>query len=305
MARALLPRDPVDRTRWLALGAATLIGSAVVYAVAVEPRWLQPRRTRIHIRDLPPSLEGLRIALLTDLHAGGATPFSLIRRAVRLACRDEPHLIALTGDFAADDAPDFTEVLDALRPLSAPLGVYAVPGNHDYVVGIEEWRRQIGAHPSIVDLTNEHRLLTVDGARLCIAGIDDYYRGSPRLRLPPPEARDATILLAHSPDQAERCRRGYDAVDLILSGHTHSGQIRIPLLGAPLSSAEHPRLYQDGVRRRPWTQVYVSRGIGTVGLPARFFARPEVSLLELTGARRPPRGRPGHAPQRIPALRLR
>lgn len=244
----------------------------------------------IHVRGLPSELEGLRIGLLTDLHAGNEGHYRLIRRAVSMLIAERPDLVALTGDFAADEACGFAEVLTALEGLNAPLGVYTVPGNHDYIVGIEQWRAAMRQHPVIVDLTNRYRVIDLDDVRLCVAGVDDFYLGSPRLRLPPPEERDFTLLLAHSPDEAERCRRAHDSVGLIVSGHTHGGQIRIPFFGAPVNSAENADLYDEGLRRRPWTQVYTSRGLGTVHLPVRLFARPEVTVLELTGAPRPRRG---------------
>lgn len=268
-------------------GALVAVAGAVVYARWIEPRWLQLRHRRIHVRGLPQALEGLRMGLLTDLHAGEESHYRLIRRAVGMLNRERPDIVALTGDFAADDAQGFDEVLDALDGLRAPLGVYAVPGNHDYVVGIDLWREAMERHPFIQDLTNQYRLLKHGAVRLCVAGVDDYYEGSPRLRLPPPDQRDFTLLLAHSPDEAERVRRAYDAVNLIVSGHTHGGQVRLPFLPAPINSAERSDLYEEGLRRRPWTQVYTSRGLGTVHLPLRFFARPEVAVLELTGASRP------------------
>lgn len=264
-------------------GVATGLG---IYARWVEPRWLQLRRRCIHVRGLPPAMEGLTVGLLTDLHAGTAGDLRLVRRAVRMLMAETPDLVALTGDFAADDARDFRDVLGALDGLRAPLGVYAVPGNHDHLVGIERWRRDVARHPTIVDLTNGFRSLDVDGARLCVAGVDDFYEGDPRLRLPAAAERDFTLLLAHSPDEAERCRREHDAVGLIVSGHTHGGQIRLPFIGAPVSSAENAHLYEEGLRRRPWTQVYTSRGLGTVRLPIRFMTRPEVTVLELTAAPR-------------------
>ena len=268
---------------WGTLAALAGIGA---YAVWIEPRWLQVRRATIYMRHLPRDLDGFRVALLTDLHAGRKSHFNLIRRAVALAMREQPDLIAVTGDFAADDARDFTDVFDALRELDAPVGVYAVPGNHDYVVGIEKWWHQIKSS-NLTDLTNRFVQLEVGDTRLCIAGVDDYYRGRPELILPPPDERDITILLAHSPDQAERCRRASDSIDLIVCGHTHAGQVRIPFIGPPLSSAEHAHLYQEGLRRRPWTQVYISRGIGTVHFPVRLLARPEVAVLDLRDAARP------------------
>ncbi|CAN5491686.1 hypothetical protein BH24GEM3_BH24GEM3_21560 [soil metagenome] len=279
-------RTTASLLRTAALGAAAL----GAYAFLVEPHWLEVTRPRIHIRTLPPQLEGLRIALLTDLHLGEGTSPALIRRACELAMREAPDLIAITGDLAADDAPGFREVLQALEGLHAPLGVYAVPGNHDYIVGIDKWHREIAAHPVIEDLTNTALLREVNGARVCIAGVDDLSKGTPRLEmLPPPEQRDLTILLAHDPDQAERSRRGYDQVDLIVSGHTHGGQVRLPWVGALRNPAYRDDLYEEGLRRRPWTQVYTSRGVGTVSLPVRFLCRPEVAILELTGTPRPPR----------------
>jgi uncharacterized protein len=268
-------------------GAGALLGA---YAFLVEPRWLQVTRPKIHVRGLHPALEGFRIALLTDLHAGDGTPLSLIRRACRAAMREEPHLVALTGDLAADDSPSFAGVLGAVSGLSAPYGVWTVPGNHDHIVGIGRWRREVREHPTIRDLTNDAVVLDVDGARLCVAGVDDFSFGRPSLEaLPPPDERDFTLLLAHDPDQAEHARRAYDAVDLVVSGHTHGGQVRLPFVGAVKNPAERDDLYEEGLRRRPWTQVYTSRGVGTVHLPVRFLCRPEVAVLTLTGTPRPPR----------------
>lgn len=282
----------MNRTTRRTLGAAALGAAALTaYATLVEPRWLEVTRTRLHFRHLPRALEGVRIALLTDLHAGGVTPMSVVRRACHLTLAERPDLVALTGDLAHDDAPGFDEVLDHLQGLRAPLGVYTVPGNHDYTVGIERWKRAVHGRGGLRDLTNDAVVLEVGGARLCVAGTDDYTRGTPSLRaLPPPEERDFTVLLAHDPDQAERARRDRDRVDLVLSGHTHGGQVRLPGLGAVLNPAEYGELYEEGVRRRPWTQVYISRGVGTVHLPVRFLCRPEVAILELTAAPRPPRG---------------
>ncbi|HEX2191373.1 MAG TPA: metallophosphoesterase [Longimicrobiaceae bacterium] len=277
-------------TRKILSAAALGAGALGVYAFYVEPRWLEVTRPRIHFRGLHPALEGMRIALLTDMHAGAGTPLSLIRRACRAAMAEKPDVVALTGDFAADDAEGFAHILEAMSCLAAPLGVYAVPGNHDYIVGIEKWHAQVRANPRITDLTNTAVIRRVGDARVCIAGVDDYSMGEPRMEgLPPPEERDFTLLLAHDPDQAERARRVCDRVDLVVSGHTHGGQVRLPWVGALRNPAEREDLYEEGLRRRPWTQVYTSRGVGTVHLPVRFLCRPEVAILELTGVPRPPR----------------
>jgi len=270
-------------------GAAAAAAGVVGAYTLVEPLWLEVTRSRIHVRGLHPDLVGFRIALLTDMHAGDGTPLWLIRRAAKLAMRERPDLVALTGDFAADDAESFSPVLDALSSLRAPHGVWAVPGNHDYTVGIERWHAEVRRHPHLRDLTNRAVLERVGQASLCVAGVDDYTRGRPTLKpLPPPEERDFTLLLAHDPDQGEKARRAYDAVDLIVSGHTHGGQVRLPVVGAVKNPAEREDLYEEGLRRRPWTQVYTSRGVGTVHLPIRLLCRPEVAILELTADARPP-----------------
>lgn len=274
------------KPKHLIAAGAGLAAAVATYAVLIEPRWLQLRRERIHIRPLPRSLEGLRIGLLSDLHLrSGAAP-TVVERAVARLMKERPHLIAVTGDLA-EDPQGLETVLGALARLSAPLGVYAVPGNHDHRAGITDWHQAVALRKGIRDLTNQYDMVSHRDATICVGGVDDFFEGRPRLVLPPPAARDLTIVLAHSPDQAERCRRGYDAVDLIVSGHTHGGQVRVPLIGAPVNSAEYPDLYEEGLRRRPWTQVYTSRGIGTSGLHVRFMARPEVTLLTLTRAPRP------------------
>lgn len=275
--------------RWL--GAAAAAGAALgAYAALVEPLWLERTRTRIHVGALHPDLEGFRIALLTDLHAGAGTPLWLVRRACRMAMEAEPDLVAITGDLAADDWTTFQPALDAMACLRAPHGVWTVPGNHDYTVGIERWRREVRGHPTLRDLTNRAEVLRVGAARLCVAGVDDWARGRPSLAaLPDPSEPDFTLLLAHSPDQAEEARRACDAVGLVVSGHTHGGQVRLPFAGAVRNAADFDELYEEGLRRRPWTQVYTSRGVGTVHLPLRFLCRPEVAVLELTGAPRPGR----------------
>jgi uncharacterized protein len=271
----------------MSMAAAT--GAALaLYALVVEPRWLQVRRPRIYIRGLRPELEGFRLGLISDLHAGGTSPAFVLRRAVSALCAARPDAIAVTGDLLDARATNYRALVPYLQGLRAPFGVFAVPGNHDYSAGVELWHAAVAA-AGLQDLTNRSVVLPVRGARLCLAGLDDYGKGAPLLTLPPGEERDVTILLSHWPDAAEHVRRALDAVDLVVSGHTHGGQVRLPVLGPPYNPSGHRELYEDGVRRRPWTQVYVTRGVGTSGFRIRFGARPEVTILTLTGAPRPAR----------------
>lgn len=269
----------------MALAAAGVAaGALIVYATLIEPRHVELTRTRIHARDLPDALEGLRIGLLTDLHAGRLTSRGTLRRAVELLMAERPDVIAIAGDFADRRTADYAPAFAALAPLRAPLGVYAVPGNHDHAVGIGGWYREMRRATHILDATNRYHMRSVGDVRLCIAGVDDLEEADPEVVLPPPVDRDFTLLLAHNPDTAERARRSYDAVDLLVAGHTHGGQVRLPGFGAVERKSE---IYDAGLQRRPWTQVYTSRGVGSTFLPLRFGARPEVALLELTGSARP------------------
>ena len=282
-------RTAPGMNRKLVAMAAAAAGAVAAYAFLIEPRWVQLKREKVHMRGLHPSLEGLKIGLLTDMHATPGRGMAVFRHALAMMAGARPDLVALTGDFIAEEMGTFKPVFEAaasaLRP---PLGMFAVPGNHDHHTGIAQWERELREYPSIRDLTNRSAMLDVGGARLCLAGVDDLAEGRPSLEsLPPVESRDLTILLAHNPDQAERARRAMDRIDLIVSGHTHGGQLRLPLLGPIASSVEHPHLYEEGLRRRPWTQVYTSRGLGMVRVPARLLTRPEITVLELTGAPRP------------------
>lgn len=221
--------------RWL-IPVGIAVAGLVFYTFVVEPRWLQVKRTRLYARRLPYVLNGLRIVLLPDLHVGSASNAALMRRAARFAMRERADLIALTGNLTRSH--HFEDMLDALSGLTAPLGVYAVPGDHDHMNGIDAWHRGIARCQNINDLTNAYVVHEQLGARLCIAGLDDVREGIPELTLPPAEERDFTILLAHSPDQAARSRG--EGIDLVLSGRGRFGA-RPEISVLELSNAPRPR----------------------------------------------------------------
>ncbi len=263
-------------------------GAVLAYARFVEPRWLERTHTRVPIPSLPAALRGLRLALLTDLHAGEHTSLAFIRRACRLAMAARPHLVALTGDFVSKDTGGYVDavmkVLD--EELAAPLGVFAVPGNHDHAAGIAHWYAALRRHPRLHDLTNRAVRLEHGGASVLVAGADNPKAGrsQPYAALRGQAPSDVIVLLTHNPFQAATARRALGRVDLVMSGHTHGGQVRLPFVGTGATSARHAELYEAGLVRRPWGWIYVSRGIGTVHLPMRFRCRPEVAILELAPA---------------------
>lgn len=222
---------------------------------------------------VPPALDGLRIGLITDTHHSSYTSLEFIAAAVDVIDRERPDLVVLGGDYVTRRSRTYTA--DAARPfaaLRAPAGVFGVLGNHDDDIEVPRVLRRAGVRV----LRDARTRLTVRGEALDLIGVQYWTRGLDALA---PLARGRaplTILLAHDP------RRLWDAAALgipfVLSGHTHGGQVSLPLFG-PIAAQKYP--VADGVRVEGATTLFVSRGVGTVLLPARIHCPPDVALLTL------------------------
>jgi predicted MPP superfamily phosphohydrolase len=272
----------MDRRTFLrraAFAAAAAPLSGVAYA-RFEAGWVSVTRQRVAVPRLPPPFAGKTIALLTDPHHGPFNGLALIRAAVEAVNALRPDLVALAGDFVQEGynhayaAPCLAE----LGRLRAPLGVFAVPGNHDHRDDIRAIRRAFRPN-GIRDLTNAGAWVEAGGSRMRVGGVDDLWSARQELDAALGDAggEDACLLLCHNPDYAETLRDR--RVGLVLSGHMHGGQIVLPGMGYRRLPSRYGTKYLQGLVRAPATQVYVSRGVGTVGLPLRFRCRPEVNLL--------------------------
>jgi uncharacterized protein len=265
-------------------GSALAAPAAGLAYGCVEAGWIAVTRHTISVPHLPPPFAGKTLALLTDPHHGPFNSLPFLQSIVEQANALKPDLIALAGDFIQGTRREYiTPCLKALGGLRAPLGVYAVPGNHDHLDGnIDAVRRAL--HSSgITDVTNAGRWIKLDGCRLRIGGVDDLWWGEQDLDAALGDATDgdACVLLSHNPDYAETLRD--PRVGLVLSGHMHGGQIVVPGLGYHCIPSRYGLKYLQGLVRAPRTQVFVSRGLGTVGLPLRIRCRPEINLLTLAG----------------------
>lgn len=264
----------------LALAAA----AAAAARIALEPWWLTRRDVTVHLEALPRELDGLRIAQLSDFHRGTWVPAGLLRRGVEACQALNADLIALTGDFVSVHRLYAGSLIELLQGLRAPLGVYAVLGNHDIWVHarktLEEGFRRIG-----IELL-ENRAVPVEHrtVRFWVVGIEDCIAGRPDLdqALRNVPESDFRLLLAHEPDFAdEAARRG---IPLQLSGHSHGGQFRLPGLG-PIYLPPLGRKYPMGLYRLPGgTQVYTNVGLGVISPPFRLSCRPELTHLTLRSA---------------------
>ncbi len=238
--------------------------------------------TDIWLRRLSHAHDGLKIVHLTDLHHSLFTPIGDVQRAVQLANRLRPDVVALTGDYVTLSPAYIWPVARALGKLRARLGVFAVLGNHDFQVDPEKITTALKAQRIRV-LRNSHFALRAAAATLWIIGVDDLWWRADDLdtamRLVP--TRDPKILLCHNPLGIHMAaRRG---IDFVLSGHTHGGQVRLPVVGSLYRSKLGER-FIDGWNRLNGTQIYVSRGIGKSIVPVRLNCPPEIAGLRLRRA---------------------
>lgn len=284
----LAPSNPLKTAFGVTMHRLGRLPGAVLYAQHLAPRHLHLAEVTVPLPNLPPSLDGLRVGFATDIHFEPDRPTALLERGVALLNDAAPDLILLGGDYVNSSAEGFERPLEQFGRLRAPLGVYAVLGNHDYWAGGDHIAARL-ASAGIRVLRNEHaRMVAPDGTPWWLIGTDSASRGHADLDqafacLPP---RGFRLLLAHEPEVADLARERGHCADLQLSGHSHGGQIVLPKFGPPLL----PRLgrrYVRGLHRQP--TVYTSNGLGAVPPYFRLNCPPDVSVLTLTRGECAPR----------------
>ena len=253
------------------IGAAT--GTAA-YGFFYGRHELSVTRATLAARGLPAGLEGIRIGMLTDIHRSALVSHDDVARAVALTMEQKPDLIVLGGDYVTWGDRNFVSpVAEALAPLAAPHGVFGILGNHDD----DHDMPAALARGGVQILKDARTRLTIRGESLDLAGIRFWTKRqmdiAPLLR----GSAAATILLAHDP------RRIVEAValnvPLVLAGHTHGGQVVLPIVGA-WAAQKFP--VAEGILARGGTTMFVSRGIGTIYVPVRVNCPPEVAILTLS-----------------------
>lgn len=247
-------------------------------AALTEPYMLTVEHREIHLRRLPNALNGLRIVQLSDIHLSPFTSREQVERAVETTNNLAADIVALTGDYISKERQYAAPCAEILGRLKARYGVYAVLGNHDHWTDaalITDLFRAEG----ITVLINEGMRFEQQGASFWLAGVDDTMVGLEDLplALAGSSETEMKLLLAHNPIILRRAARA--GVDLVLSGHTHGGQVT--LRPEKSASGKPRRRLLRGLARQGATQIYVTRGLGTVVLPIRYGCPPEVSLLEL------------------------
>jgi len=276
---------PVLWSPWVLWPAALAApgGSVLLWARYVAPNRIQQREVELPLPGVPPSFRSSLIQL-SDLHLVRRGRWS--RRLLAAVTRARPErfpLGVITGDFVWRGMRR-AEVLDVLRRLPRPAGGwYAVPGGWEHSCGISGARfGPFCAEAGIRTLINETVRIELDGQPINLVGLDDPESGRPDLARALRSADPALplLVLCHQPDTFARIA---GQVDLVLSGHSHGGQVRLPGFG-PLWLPVGCREYHDGVHERDGSTLFVSRGLGTTVAPIRLFSRPEVVTIQLRGA---------------------
>jgi predicted MPP superfamily phosphohydrolase len=264
------------------LGVAVGIQGAaeVGYAARHEPLRVLLEERLIRIPKLPNAFDGFRIALFSDIHLYPFTPIQVVSDAVTLANSFQPDLVILAGDFVWHDVEAVFDLVPVLSRLNSAAGIFAVLGNHDHRKGpqiVTQTLNQAG----IRLLNNDGIILQRGNDSIYLAGIDSAWGGTPEPDAAFGNRRGdiATIVAVHEPDYIKELVARFP-VDLQLSGHSHGGQVRLPIVG-PLILPPMGLVYDMGLYRVGEAQVYTTRGIGTIHINARFNCPPEVTALTL------------------------
>lgn len=276
----------------MAAGSAPFVACAYGFLfgrVAFEKSFVRMKLPR-----LPREFNGFRIAQLSDIHIGPFMTSSDVRHVVEMTNALRPDLIVLTGDYITWDPSTQYAAVDSLSGLKAPFGIYGCLGNHELWTHTQASITRLFAMRDIKILRQERTPIQVGGENLNLMGVDfesrghmghrgegyakHYLEGVGQLMRPD----QVNILLSHNPNTFNRAAKM--GIDLSLAGHTHGGQVTLEFISSDLSPARMITPYVEGHFRRPGGQLYVNRGIGTIGVPIRFDAPPEITLFELVRA---------------------
>ena len=280
---------PINRRKFIRLAATAGVAAFAADAFLIEPDLPQLVRREILLRRWPERMDGFTIVQLSDFHYDSIFSVHPLKAAIGIVNDLHPDLIVLTGDFVSapmvgrTPAPKAAAAADPcarwLKKLRAQHGLWAVMGNHDIATDVGRVTSALRAQ-GIRVLANQSVPVENNGGRFWLGGVNDVLGGSADLRatLHSIPADEATVLLAHEPDFADYVARY--PIDLQLSGHSHGGQVRIPLI-RPFYLPTMAKKYISGLFKIGRLSLYTNRGLGTVGVPVRFNCPPEITLMTI------------------------
>jgi hypothetical protein len=281
-----MPGQTLSRRAFLKVTLASTLATTVAgvgafaYAHDIEPRWIEVVQLKLTLPRLHPAFAGYKVVQFSDLHMDVSLSLEELKRIVQLVNDQQPDLIVITGDFVTVWAYP-PQLVEGLSGLSAKDGKLAILGNHDHwtdAAAVRDMLRQ----SSLTDLSNAVHTIRRGDAMLHMGGVDDHWERKDRLpevlaQLP---ADGAAILLAHEPDFAD-ISAASGRFDLQLSGHSHGGQVVLPLLGRPLVVPRYAHKYPLGRYQVGSMIQYTNRGVGMIAPTVRFNCRPEITVFSL------------------------
>lgn len=258
-------------------GTLVLAGS---YPVLIERNFVQINRYKIPVPDLPRSFHGFTIAQITDVHYGLLVSGSFVKNIVQQTNQLKTDMIVCTGDYVheRDSIESIDNVWPILSKLEAEYGVYSVLGNHDHWADTKRslyWLERSGQN-----IRHTCRAVYKGQERIIIGGAGDYWEEDLKIdsAFSCSDEDDCRLLLSHNPDALDT---EFDTpLSLVISGHTHGGQVIVPFWGPPVLPVKNKN-YTSGLITTPKNQLFISRGIGWAGYPVRFNCYPEIAVLEL------------------------
>ncbi len=277
-------RDSVDgdRRRFLRSTAAAVCAGVPAVALGagvITRKDFVINEVKIACAHLPKDLENLRLLQISDIHIGSFFSATDLERVVDACNQLRPDLAFVTGDLITTGRDPLDRCIAELKRLRSGSGIWGCMGNHEYYAGIEEHVKRMAARQGIEFLREEARSLQFGQSRLNLVGVD--YRPWQNLQEVDGllEPGQFNLLLAHTPEIFPvSARKGFD---LTLSGHTHGGQVNLDVFGANFNVADLHTPYTKGLYRLPNSSIYVNSGLGTIGLPVRIGAPPEITLIHL------------------------
>lgn len=243
----------------------------------VEPYWIETKEVTIESDQIPAQFDGKKIVFISDIHAGKYFDQGRVDSLVAQVNTLDPDLILLGGDYVDGESEYIQPTFKSLSKLKAPLGVYAVLGNKDPQYYTLDAIPQYG----LTYIGNKGTWIEEDGSRIRLGGVGDYNNGAqlPGYTTSVVSSQDFVILLTHNPDYFPLVDKS--KIDLVLSGHTHGGQVTFFGFWAPTTHSDYGNKYRTGVIKENGSTLIVSNGVGTTILPVRFFARPQIIVLNL------------------------
>ena len=279
----------LERTAAVAAGAPFVAGA---YGLLYGRLNLETTAPVIHLPRLPRAFDGFRICQISDIHIGPFMPFEEIRKYVAIANAQKADMIVLTGDFVTFDPATQKPVVDALRGLRAPFGVYGCLGNHDMWAGVEDSISELFRQTGVRMLRGENAAISTGGESFNLIGVDfqSPHRFGPSPAVPHllanieslVDRNRPNILLSHNPDTFPRAAEL--GIDFSLAGHTHGGQASLEFISPEIAPSRLVTPYVAGLFQKQGGQLYVNRGIGTVFFPIRAGAPPEITVYQLSAS---------------------